>query len=360
MWNNGYNSGPPPAQRGYQPGYAPSYGPPPGGPPPGYGGYGPPPGPPPSGYGPPYGNPPPVSRSAYPGRQYHASREGYPGQTYANQQYASQFHPGGPPPMPPSHAQHYGPQFEGSDHQSRQPYFQYSQCTGKKKALCIGINYIGRNGELQGCINDANNISNFLCSHFGYKREDIVMLTDDATNPRQVPTGENIIQAMQWLVAGAAPDDSLFFHYSGHGGQTEDLDGDEDDGYDEGALLLDHEENGHIVDDYSTDGKIKEPNLVAEAGQGLLSAATSYARGDMGGVFSSAVGLFKTATGQSQKAQEISRATKTSPADCISWSGCKDSQTSADTVEAGQATGAMSYAFISTLSKTRNFDLHPG
>ncbi|KAL0061960.1 Ca(2+)-dependent cysteine protease, partial [Marasmius tenuissimus] len=377
----------PTAQRGYQPGYAPSYGPPPGGPPPGYGGYGPPPGPPPSGYGPPYGNPPPVSRSAYPGRQYHASREGYPGQTYANQQYASQFHPGGPPPMPPSQAQHYGPQFEGSDHQSRQPYFQYSQCTGKKKALCIGINYIGRNGELQGCINDANNISNFLCTHFGYKREDIVMLTDDATNPRQ-------IQAMQWLVAGAAPDDSLFFHYSGHGGQTEDLDGDEDDGYDEVIYPLDHEENGHIVDDlihdilvkplpagcrltaifdschsasaldlpyiYSTEGKIKEPNLVAEAGQGLLSAATSYARGDMGGVLSSAMGLFKTATGQSQKAQEISRATKTSPADCISWSGCKDSQTSADTVEAGQATGAMSYAFISTLSKTRTFDLHPG
>lgn len=27
----------------------------------------------------------------------------------------------------------------------------------------------------------------------------------------------------------------------------------------------------------------------------------------------------------------------------ISWSGCKDSQTSADTVEAGQSTGAMSY-----------------
>ncbi len=27
----------------------------------------------------------------------------------------------------------------------------------------------------------------------------------------------------------------------------------------------------------------------------------------------------------------------------ISWSGCKDSQTSADTQEAGNATGAMSY-----------------
>lgn len=32
---------------------------------------------------------------------------------------------------------------------------------------------------------------------------------------------------------------------------------------------------------YSTEGKIKEPNLAAEAGSGLLSAVTSYARGDM-------------------------------------------------------------------------------
>jgi hypothetical protein len=52
---------------------------------------------------------------------------------------------------------------------------------------------------------------------------------------------------------------------SGHGGQTKDLDGDEDDGYDEGEQLpsifvspsnsdlviypLDFETNGHIVDD---------------------------------------------------------------------------------------------------------------
>lgn len=35
----------------------------------------------------------------------------------------------------------------------------------------------------------------------------------------------------------------------------------------------------------------------------------------------------------------------------ISWSGCKDSQTSADTAEAGQATGAMSYAFMTVLGE---------
>ncbi|KAG2354542.1 peptidase C14, caspase domain-containing protein [Suillus spraguei] len=239
--------------------------------------------------------------------------------------------------------------------------FQYSQCTGKKKALCIGINYIGQKEQLLGCINDANNLKRFLIAQFGYKEEDMVILTDDARDPRQIPTRQNILRAMEWLVRDARPHDSLFFHFSGHGGQTEDLDGDEDDGYDEVIYPVDFKVNGHIVDDlmhdimvkslpagcrltaiydcchsgsaldlpfvYTTEGKIKEPNLAAEAGQSLMSATAEHGH----------------------QAEVISRATKTSPADCISWGGCKDSQTSADTQEAGRATGAMSYAFIEAL-----------
>ncbi|THH33229.1 hypothetical protein EUX98_g994 [Antrodiella citrinella] len=140
----------------------------------------------------------------------------------------------------------------------------------------------------------------------------------------------------------------MFLADSGHGGQTKDLDGDEDDGEDEVIYPVDFQQAGHIVDDlihdivvkplppgcrltaifdschsgsaldlpyiYSTEGKLKEPNLAAEAGQGLLSAISAYSRGDM-----------------------------------ISWSGCKDSQTSADAFEAGKAAGAMSFAFMSAL-----------
>jgi len=190
---------------------------------------------------------------------------------------------------------------------------------------------------------------------------------------------------MQWLVQGAAPHDSLFFHYSGHGGQTKDQDGDEADGMDEVIYPVDYQKNGHIVDDlmhqimvkplpagcrltaifdschsgsvldlpyiYSTEGKVKEPNLAAEAGKDILSAVSSYARGDMGGVFKSAIGLVKTAAGGSTKAGKYARSTRTSAADVISWSGCKDSQTSADTQEAGKATGAMSHAFVAALNQ---------
>lgn len=41
---------------------------------------------------------------------------------------------------------------------------------------------------------------------------------------------------------------------------------------------------------------------------------------------------------------------KYTEADVVSWSGCLDSQTSADTWEAGAAVGAMSYAFMKSLS----------
>ncbi len=37
-------------------------------------------------------------------------------------------------------------------------------------------------------------------------------MTDDATDPRLRPTKTNILDAMHWLVQGAQPHDSLFFH----------------------------------------------------------------------------------------------------------------------------------------------------
>ncbi|KAG5643022.1 hypothetical protein DXG03_001760 [Asterophora parasitica] len=61
-------------------------------------------------------------------------------------------------------------------------------------AIKIGINYFGQNGELAGCINDVHNITNFLTTHYGYKQEDIVILTDDLPNPRQKPTHDNIVR----------------------------------------------------------------------------------------------------------------------------------------------------------------------
>ena len=55
----------------------------------------------------------------------------------------------------------------------------------------------------------------YLVEQCGYGKDDMVILTDDRQGPMSQPTKRNILQAMHWLVKGAAPNDSLFFHYSG-------------------------------------------------------------------------------------------------------------------------------------------------
>ncbi|KAJ9138546.1 Caspase domain-containing protein [Coniochaeta hoffmannii] len=347
---------------------------------PSYGGYQQPP---PTGYGyqpspQPYGyqQPPPQQYGGYhapPQSQY----AGRPGIASVNTNSYVHGNHNAPPP-PPAAPQQFG-------HGAPQGYaFQYSQCTGRRKALLIGINYFGQRGQLRGCINDVRNMSAYLVENFGYKREDMVILTDDQQNPMSQPTKQNILRAMHWLVKDARPNDSLFFHYSGHGGQTKDLDGDEPDGYDEVIYPVDFRSVGHITDDemhrimvrplqagvrltaifdschsgtaldlpyiYSTQGILKEPNLAKEAGQGLLGVISAYSQGDLGGVANNIMGFFKKAT-TGDDAYNRTLATKTSPADVVMLSGSKDDQTSADATIASQATGAMSWAFISALKK---------
>ncbi|CAD6576300.1 MAG: Ca(2+)-dependent cysteine protease [Cyphobasidiales sp. Tagirdzhanova-0007] len=376
-----------------------------------YGQGGPPP-PPPGGWNAPPGPPPQWSQ----GQQYSGNPINYPGPGYNS--YGFQQGPdapyGQPRPYPPSQygepagapPNHYGggladsypqqgppQQYQNApvhfqpQQQGGQPFFyKYSDCSGKRKALLIGVNYTGTSNALRGCHNDARNVARFLQERYNFQQDDMVILMDSPqTGPRQQPTRQNILEAMAWLVSDAQPNDSLFFHYSGHGGQVVDLNGDEDDGYDETIYPIDFKQSGQIIDDdmhaimirplppgcrltaifdschsgsaldlpyiYDTTGKIKEPNLLKDAGGAAMVAVTDYMRGDLGGVFSSLTGMGKKFMNQNTGAVERSKQQNTSPADAISWSGCKDTQTSADAVEAGQATGAMSYAFITALTK---------
>lgn len=203
---------PPPRQYGQPP--PGQYGQPPPGqysqtPPPGQYGQ-PPPGqysqPPPGQYGRPHGPPPPgLDRYGYPVGPPARQGQGQHGSGYQSS-YSGHSRNAAPPP---SGAQEFG-------HGAPQGYtFQYSNCTGRRRALLIGINYFGQDGELRGCINDVHNVSKFLVERYGYRREDMIELTDDQSDPRMQPTKDNILRAMQWLVTDARPNDSLFLHYSG-------------------------------------------------------------------------------------------------------------------------------------------------
>lgn len=262
--------------------------------------------------------------------------------------------------------------------------YQYSNCNGSKKALLIGINYTGTANQLNGCVNDCNNVQEFLLQN-GFSKDNIVLLNDQQTNKRSIPTRDNILDGVKWLVKDARANDSLFFHYSGHGGQTPDKTGDEADGNDEVIYPLDFETAGFIDDDtlheimvnplpkgtrltalfdschsgsvldlpytYSTKGVIKEPNLLEEAGSGLLDTFKAYSQGNQKAVVQGIMGVAKSFMNKerAEKANEVTKQTKTSPADVITLSGCKDDQTSADAKENGQATGAMSYSFLKVM-----------
>ena len=63
--------------------------------------------------------------------------------------------------------------------------------------------------------------------------------------------------------------------------------------------------------------------------------------------------VMKSGKSGDSAAREKTKQTRTTEADVIQFSGCKDEQTSADAMIGGQATGAMSYALITCLQKNK-------
>jgi hypothetical protein len=118
--------------------------------------------------------------------------------------------------------------------------------SGRFRALLVGINYVGSSCELRGCHNDVDTMQRYLSTQ-GYEDGDMRVMLDDGEH--EEPTLANMIEGFQWLVDGAQSGDSLFFHYSGHGAQMKDDDGDEDDGKDECLCPVDFQTAGLLRDD---------------------------------------------------------------------------------------------------------------
>jgi hypothetical protein len=93
---------------------------------------------------------------------------------------------------------------------------QYQKVHGTRRALLVGINYYGQQGQLSGCINDVQNVQHYLLKYQGFMPENIIILADDGKRPS--PTREKIIRGLRQLVTQSKPGDSVYFHYSGHGG----------------------------------------------------------------------------------------------------------------------------------------------
>ena len=96
------------------------------------------------------------------------------------------------------------------------------------KALLIGINrYKIPGADLRGCVNDVNNLKAALLKHFSFQEKNIKILTDLKATKKAMQDG------ITRLVKGAKRGDVLLFHYSGHGSNVPDDNGDEADSRDE-------------------------------------------------------------------------------------------------------------------------------
>jgi metacaspase-1 len=207
---------------------------------------------------------------------------------------------------------------------------------GLKRVLLVGINYINTNYELAGCINDVVNMESQLRSFFP-KCSAYKMLTD---NTPVKPTKQNIFAAIDWLVSNLRPGENVFFQYSGHGGQVRDKNGDEVSGFDSCIYPIN---NGKI--EVITDDEIRT-RLASKIPAGckcfiVIDACHSGTAVDL---------RYKWETPSFGKIimSEDKKYSKTFGT-VIFLSGCRDSQTAADTADENwRPCGALSWALVET------------
>jgi hypothetical protein len=118
---------------------------------------------------------------------------------------------------------------------------------GHRRAVLIGINYTGQQGQLSGCHNDVHNIQKYLVQVQKFNESEMLILMDDGKH--HAPTKRNIEDAFRRITEYSQAGDVVFIHYSGHGGRVRDYSGDEDDGYDETLIPVDFQSAGQIIDD---------------------------------------------------------------------------------------------------------------
>lgn len=217
-----------------------------------------------------------------------------------------------------------------------------------KKALLIGINYIGTTSELQGCINDIMNIKIYIMKTYSIKEKNIMILCDNINNK---PNYDNILKAFDWLMLGAKKGDSLFMHYSGHGTWKLDKNNDEEDRRDEFICPLDYINKGFISDDLiNTKLVMKVPKDVK------LTCIFDCCHS--GTIMDLKYGLKRI--GNSDIITENKLIKNKPNGNIMMLSGCMDLQTSADTTETNiltnkiQNQGALTWGFLELMKINKN------
>ncbi|RJR26017.1 MAG: caspase family protein [Desulfobacteraceae bacterium] len=227
------------------------------------------------------------------------------------------------------------------------------------RALLVGVNrYKMAGADLQGCVNDVTNIRDVLLKYFGFEVKEIRVLVDTRA------TRAAIMERLEWLIRDSRAGDRMVFHFSGHGSQIRDRDGDElKDHMDE--ILCPHDmdwDGTYIVDDDLKglfSGIPKGANL--EVLLDCCHSGTGTREGRGLGMLNPEETIrpkfleppvdIRMREEEDLPVRIVGRAGN--PRTHVLFSGCRDNQTSADAYIKGSYNGAFTYYFCKHLRDTQ-------
>lgn len=220
---------------------------------------------------------------------------------------------------------------------------QVPQVHGKKRAVLCGVTYKGHKRKLEASIHNVKSMQQLLVNKLGFPNASILILTEEESDDKRIPTKRNIQMALKWLIQGCQSGDSLMFYYAGHGSQVPDEDGDEVDGYDEALCPLDYKVAGVIIDD-EINAAIVAPLPHGVTLHSVIDTCFSGTLLDLPFLCKmNRDGLYKW-----EEHQLTNKGTRGGKAVCIS--ACADNQNSADTSAlTGNPIGALTFSFVQAI-----------
>lgn len=125
----------------------------------------------------------------------------------------------------------------------------------RKRAVLVGLNYqMDPTCRLNGCVNDTRSMAKYLTTTCGFSPARVDVLTDENLRDLTKVSRDGIMEALYGLCIASWKEDLelAVFHYSGHGSQMRDTNGDEKDNMDEVLVPVDFRSRGLISDDFLT------------------------------------------------------------------------------------------------------------
>jgi hypothetical protein len=231
-----------------------------------------------------------------------------------------------------------------------------------KKAVLIGVNrYRVPGNDLRGCVPDVKNMAELLQQRYEFDPDDISLITDFKA------TKEAIETAVIGLVRGARRGDVLLLHYSGHGSNVPDDDGDESDERDEILCPTDLDWNDPLRDDWLRsvfDGLADGVSLTVITDSCHSGTVTRALEPPDAPVIErylpSPWDLAAAESGRGLAGPTRGTRRHTPAADVVHVdipevliSGCRADQTSADAAIAGGFAGALTYNLVEAVTESR-------